>query len=150
MYSRLGSGDVAYQDDLADRPRDGRAAPGPVIARREPETAPGSSGALNHPPGRCAAANSSTLIQDNASIDASKLVLCCASVRAMGEDLAARFRDPIISRSGRNHARIDVVKLLAVQDVGRADVRVLERRERHIVSGAPCASSEQACLGPFR
>src|ERR1700731_1769836 len=53
----------------------------------------------------------------------------------MGEDLAACFRDPIISRSGRNHTRIDVVKLLAVQDVGRADVRVLERRERHVVSG---------------
>src|ERR1700691_6777861 len=63
------------------------------------------------------------------------LVLCCASVCAMGEDLAACFCDPIISRSGRNHARIDVVKLLAVQDVGRADVRVLERRERHVVSG---------------
>src|SRR3984957_4527470 len=56
-------------------------------------------------------------------------------MRAMGEDLAACFRDPIISRSGRNHTRIDVVKLLAVQDVGRADVRVLERRERHVVSG---------------
>jgi hypothetical protein len=53
----------------------------------------------------------------------------------MGEDLAACFRDPIISRSGRNHARIDVVKLLAVQDVGRADVRVLEHPERHVVSG---------------
>jgi hypothetical protein len=53
----------------------------------------------------------------------------------MGEDLAACFRDPIISWSGRSHPRIDVVKLLAVQDVGRADVRVLERRERHVVSG---------------
>ena len=53
----------------------------------------------------------------------------------MGDDRAACFRDPTISRRGRNRARIDVVKLLAVQDVGRADVRVLERRERHVVSG---------------
>ncbi len=53
----------------------------------------------------------------------------------MGEDLAACFRDPIISRSGRNHTRIDVVKLLTIQDVRRADVRVLEHPERHVVSG---------------
>jgi len=42
--------------------------------------------------------------------------------------------DPI-SWNVRNHTGIDVVKLLAVQDVGRADVRVLERRERYAISG---------------
>ena len=94
------------------------------------------SGVVDRYVDRCAASQTAALrTEDNASIDASKLVLCCASVRAMGEDLAACFRDPIISRSGRNHARIDVVKLLAVQDVGRADVRVLEHPERHVVSG---------------
>ena len=40
------------------------------------------------------------------------------------EGLVACFRDPV-SRSGRNHSRIDVIKLLAIQDVGRADVRTL-------------------------
>src|SRR5271163_4514511 len=49
--------------------------------------------------------------------------------------MAERAEMGQLSRSGRNHARIDVVKFLAVQDVGRADVRVLERRERHVVSG---------------
>jgi hypothetical protein len=48
-------------------------------------------------------------------------------------DLPACFRESV-SGSGRNHARIDVIKLLAVQDVGRADFRALECRERHVVS----------------
>src|ERR1700722_2777006 len=67
----------------------------------------------------------------------------------MGEDLAACFRDPIISRSGRNHPRIGVIKFLAVQDVGRADVRVLERRERHVVTG-DCAAVHDSDIGMNR
>jgi hypothetical protein len=39
-------------------------------------------------------------------------------MRGMGEDLAACFPD-LVSGSGRNHAPIDGVTVLAVQDVGR-------------------------------
>jgi hypothetical protein len=51
-----------------------------------------------------------------------------------GEDLAACFRGSV-SGSGWSHARIDVVKFLAVQDICGADFCVLEGREWYIVSG---------------